>query len=574
MELRIVEIREVSWTRGEPARFWYVQPRTELPHGAPIVPRRNGKTPALRLLESTLEAEKAFPEPKDAPTFIMLPEFAIHPEEAATAVQVGRRARPNTVVVFGLGHLTEAQARALEPDADLWEGPSEGRLTNCAAVVLGGGGPVYLQPKIVRSRWEQNGHWPGRVVRYFEAKNLQFIVIICSELLDRPNGATTARAIVDDLEERGRQLNLVIWIQHNPRPRSAEFSTSIEQFWRLRSTVVVVGSRVERSTSRVNNYAVCGAIVPQDALAAHFDLLTKRFHYVEPVPSEAALSRVVLLRYDADVYRVHTVLARWIEANVRTAKGALFEESQPYVLDGEALTPSAAHFHIEDICARAGRIATALAPDLADATRQILDQLAGLTTTEFLAVLDVGVLPRPAPDDERHVAGAAHLGGDFRCRCWRHRECVDRLADEDEAAEPVAQVILALAALPARGVPVRIAYDASTRTNVVARLGDVQLPIGVVFPFDFDAEGTEVALWGRKRAALVDSAYIVLGVGERAVRPRTSSIDAALARPIGVLRVGTSAAPMLKAVYSAEFWNGVAEGRIRQVLEERFIPTR
>jgi hypothetical protein len=575
MDLEIIATDEVNWIPGSSGRFWYTQPTTVLPDAEPIVPQSVGQTPGLRLLGAALALEAQFSAPQRAPAFIIVPEFAIHPREAQMAIQLARQARPNTIVVFGLGHMTSAEADALEPGAVLWDGPSEGRLTNCAAIVFGGSGRVFLQPKIVRSRYEETNHWPGRVVRYFVGKNLQFVVVICSELLDRPEGATTAKAVVEALNEQGRQLNLVIWIQHNPRPRSAEFSASIAEFGKLRATTIVVGSRAERSPVRLNNFAVSGAFVPQQSLPRRFDLLTKRFHYIEPVSGGEGQSRVVLLRYDADAYRVQTTLAHWIEADDRAARGALFEEAKPYLLVGGVLVPSEANYHLEDVCARAAGLAAQGMPALVPSIERTVRDLCALTTTEFMAVLDVGVLPRPAAGSERHVAGVVHPNGDYLCRCWWHRECVDFMTDQDGMAEPIAHLILAMAALDAAGVQVRPRYVAGQRTNTVLACGGAQVSVGVVFPFQLNAEGTEEGLWGKDRAGLVDSCYIVLGVAERpeapSMRPRVALIDAARPRPVGAVRQGMSGGPMLRAIYGAQFWRAQAEGRLRVMVEERFM---
>jgi len=579
MDLEPVEIDESSWTRGTSGRLWYGQPATTISGAQPIVPlAEGGKTVGLRLLEATLKSEGVFPAPEGAPAFIVLPEFAVHPTEAQAAIALAKGTRRNTVVVFGLGHITDAQAQVLEPGANLWDGPAEGRLTNCAVVVFGGSGRTFLQPKIVRSRWEEGGHWPGRVVRYFVGQNYQFIVVICSELLDRPDGATTARAIVDRLDERGRQLSLVVWIQHNPRPRSPEFAAGIEEFVKLRSTTVVVGSRAVRSTARLNKFAVSGAFLPHDSLPNHFDLLTKRFHYVEPVPDVSRQSRLVLLRYDADVYRVQTTLARWVDGDDRAARGALFEEAQPYILDGEALAPSNSNAHLEDICARPVRIACDRVPRLTVSIRKMAEQLCSLGTVEFMAVLDVGVLPRSPIPGEHHVAGVMHPAGDGECRCWRHRECIDFVSDEEASAEPVAHLLAAMAAIDVAGLIVRFVYDRGRRTNLVIRLGVGDMAVGLVFPFHLDAEGTEEGIWGRDRVSLIDSAYIVLGVGERAALPsmrlRVASIDSAMARPVGAIRAGMAAAPVLRAVYAAEFWKAEELGSLREVLGARFLEGR
>lgn len=569
--IREIELNSLTWAKGAIARFWFVQPQFDVALGPPLVPARRGETPGLRLLRATLRAENNFPAPIDAPALILLPELSIHPEEIPTAVTLAQTSRRNTVVIFGVGQLTEDQARRLEPAAELWEGPSEQRFTNCAVVILGGTQELYLQPKIVRSRWETS-HWPGSIVRYFHGQRIQFIVVICSELIDRPQGANTAVAVVEQLAERGRTLNLMIWIQHNPRPRSEDFVESIETFSDLRTTIAIVGSRTNRSAVRLNNHAVSGAIVPHDSLSSHFDLFTKRFHYVEPVPCQKPISRAVLLRYDADAYRVQTVLADSItRTEAGTAKGALLEDSQPYVLLGDELQISNADFHLRDIAARATLHATNAIPVLTAQIANAVDAVCDLGTPAFLAFLDVGVIPRPPHEDDRHVAGVVHPGGDFKCCCWDHRTCVDRLSDRDDCAAPLAQILLALAALTASGVEVAPCYNTEERTNVRLGIDGRVKQLAVVYPFNLDAEGTELGLWGLRRASTVSSQYIILGAGERPTRPRLNSVSAAVVRPLGGTEAALPTRPVINALYSNDFWQSFHQGILKRVIRERFF---
>lgn len=571
-EIDRIEVRTVNWQPGRPARLWYGQPHLSL-NGPPWVPQRDGpNATGFALLEATLNEETRFPAPTEAPSLILLPEYSLHPDEVEPARRlIARRARPKTIVVFGVGQMTEDQARAVEDNPHLWDGPSGGRLTNCAVIAFGGSNEVYLQPKIVRSRWEVE-LWQGRVVRYFVGEYVQFMVVICSDLLDRPQHSTAARHIVDTLQRRGWQLNLVIWIQHNPRPRSPEFIHSIESFATLRSspTIVAVGSRGERSP-RLNNFAVSGALLPNGALSSRFDLLTKPFHYVEPIsPQHIRMSRAVLLRYDVDVYQVNTVLADSISSEDRVAKGALFEDSYPYVIQTGTLVRCGENVHIQDIICKATTQAVGGFAVLRDHIRLVAAQLASLRTKEFLAFLDLAILPNPRTDAELHVAGETHKDGDFLCRCWTHRECVDKLADEDESSEPLVHILMAIGALEQQGINVSFFYnDSDRRTYLRVRIGDGNRLLAAVYPFDFDAEGTDRRLMGKARPRILDCGYIVLGTAGRSGRLRIGALEAGVPSPRGSVRAGTAARPTLRAIYNEEFWKefqaGTLEPRIREL---------
>jgi len=205
----------LRWPRGERARVWFAQPRLRLTGQPPFIPLRQEPDPTgLDLLRSIVERERALGPDDDtrfarAPSLILLPEYSIAPADYLVARDLARSAPRNSLVVFGLGQMTEAEARAIEPEADLWQGGSAGRYTNCAVVAIGGAESVYLQPKILAAKEEEGIHWPGKIVRYFFGRNVQFVVLVCSEFLDRAEHRTTADAIVDRLLDMGRALNLV-----------------------------------------------------------------------------------------------------------------------------------------------------------------------------------------------------------------------------------------------------------------------------------------------------------------------------------------------------------------------------
>lgn len=334
MNVVITDLSEcLRWPRGERARVWFAQPRLHVADQPPFVPLHQDPDPTgLDLLRSIVDWERAF-GPDDetrfahAPSLILLPEYSIAPADYAIARDLARSAPHNTLVVFGLGQMTEAQARGIEPDADLWQGDSAGRYTNCAVVAIGGVDGAYLQPKILPAKEEEGIHWPGKIVRYFYGRNLQFVVLICSEFLDRAEHKTTAQAVVDHLLDTGRALNLVIWIQHNRDPRHPEFQASIDQLQMLRSTIFVVNSR-GHGAQRLKNFAVSGAIVPNTAMPSHFNVSTRLHHYAEPL--RAGISRYVLLRYDNDVNLTETVLAASLHPGGSAEKADLFHTTRPH----------------------------------------------------------------------------------------------------------------------------------------------------------------------------------------------------------------------------------------------------
>jgi len=568
MLVQPIELPTLIWAPGTQARLWYAQPPLSLT-GPPFQPQHQpGRPTGLELLSAILrEARGAPPASAQAPTFIMLPECSIRPDEIDAALALIRDSVTNTIVVFGASQIDEAQAHSLEPGADLWDGASAGHFTNVAIIGIGGSDQIYLQPKIVRSLIEQDTHWRGRVVRYFKGRHVQFIVVICSELIDRPEGATTVREVINEIHASGGNLNLAIWIQHNPKPRSDEFADSIAEFRVFRTTVLVVASASDRQT-RVNNFGVSGAIIPHDALPKYSSILTRRFHYSEPIGSVRTASRIVLLRYDAHVYRVDTVLAESIQSQDHAERGAIFEESQPFLLRNGTLTFSNEHVHLEDLTERAMQLALSRAPAaLHDAIRGARSRLVEQTTTEFMAFLDVGIVPQRRDGAPLHPAGVLHPGGDFLCKCWDHRMCIDKLCDEEATASPFAIILEALAGMEVAGIAVRVLYDRARRTNVHITVEGQQAHVGVVYPFFLNAEGTEQAIWGERSANLVDSPYIVLGSGGRLCRPALADINPSRAAGSGAVRPEIGARSTLRAIYFNEFWASYEKGTLSDIVQ-------
>jgi hypothetical protein len=265
----------------------------------------DGATTGIDLLESIVSMENSMDEIPN-PTLILLPEYAIRFVDMQRARASIAQLRPNSLVVFGIEQMTADQAFSLEDEPTLWAGPPEERFTNCALIGIGATDRIYLQPKILPSQWEPEKFWPGHKIRHFVGRGLSWIVQICSDLLVRPEEATTAADVTEWLHENSSLLSLVIWIQYNEKPRSSYFKSSVGAYNHHGATILAAGS-APTVPGRLENYGVSGALIQIDALPRHFHLLAKEFHYTEPVTDST--SRIVLLRYDADAYRASTVLA-------------------------------------------------------------------------------------------------------------------------------------------------------------------------------------------------------------------------------------------------------------------------
>ena len=568
----------LTWKPGKQARLWLAQPQLSVTDTPPYICQPNGTAASgFSLLKAILVEEEKHEEPLDAPSFIVLPEFAIRPDEIEDVRLLIGAARRNTVIIFGVGHIVEAQARTIEA-SDLWLGPSYDKCTNCAGIGVGGSDRLHLQPKIVPSGPEKDYLWKGKKILYFVGNAVQFTVVICSELLDQPGGDTTLSQLVREVRDRNLTLNLIFWLQHNKDPRSAEFNKSLASLTAIQPqpTVLVISSRQHRP-DRLKNYAVSGAIVPHSALSPRFQDLDGRFRYIEPIaddPSSYPMSRLVLLRYDADVHYITTALADDLAPGGKTATNAYFEQSLPFKTQSGALSASTANFHIEDILSRALKVANASAPTLAKEHATIVERLVSAGTADFLGFLDVAVLPQPPLGAKtRHAAGQHHSGGDYLCTCWRHRRCLDGLTDGDTAAGPVANVLRAAGALLSQKVDVYPAYDRGSRTNMKLKLGSIEYPFGIVDPLSLDAEGAQRGLWAGSETSLVYSPYVILGVSTRPTRPLVAEVEAAQAGPGSGLDAGVAAGSHFKAVFEDKFWKFFDESRLKELIEDLVVRT-
>jgi hypothetical protein len=459
---------------------------------------------------------------------------------------------------------------AIEASAPLCGPPVAGRYANCAMVACGASDRVYLQPKIVPSREEQDFHWPGLIVRYFLGRSFPFVVVVCSEMLDRASARTTISQVVDQLKQEGRQLSAVFWLQHNRKPRSLDFSESLEQLARFdRPTTFVVGSR-EPSPPRWEHYAVSGALCKKTIFPKSFSVLTRRFHYVEPVSKPSALSRAVLLRYDADVNRVDTVLANAIDEDSRTERSQFFASVAPFILENGELVDSPTNRHLVELSERARQMASSTNGSLAAFVQSVVDELVALGTTRFQEFLDRAIVPRPLDNQHRHSAGQQHPGGDYDCNCWKHRECIDLLSDRDDAAEPLAHVLFAIGNVISQGMAIELIPFPGTPSNIRVSSQGRQFILCVVFPFDLAANATEEAILGGSRPRSADASYIVLGTAGRSGRPQLAGISQAVAQVAGAINAANATSPRLKAVFNDEFRKSIEDGTLEQLLVKNF----
>ena len=510
------------------------------------------------------------PPAGDAPSIILLPELSVGPADIANVRALINVARANTLVICGIGHMAAADVDQVEASAHLCGEPIGGHYANCALIGCGGSNQVFLQPKVVASREELDCHWAGRVVRCFGGGFFSFVVFICSEMLDRAQARTTIREVFDRLAEANQQPPVVFWLQHNPKPRSVDFSQSLEVLSHVeRPTAFVAGSR-SGCLPRLENFAVSGALFKKAALARHFNVLTRQFHYVEPVSESTVLSRVVLLRYDVDVNLVETALASAIEDGDRTPRSQLFGSVRPLVLQDGTLIDSDDNIHLGDIIRRSRD--TAAATDATQTARinALAEQLVGLGTPRFQDFLDRAIVPRPQDEHRRHAAGQQHAQGDYSCDCWAHRRCIDLLCDDADAAAPVAHVLLALARIAAQGLNVSLIPLSDSPANVRLSSASGQFDLCVVYPFNFDADATEMAIRGGGRPRVSEPGYIVLGTSGRAGRPALAQISQAVARPVAPLQAAVATEPLLRAVYNDELTASETAGTLSQLLQQRF----
>ena len=278
MQIDTIRLQSLRWPRGTSARIWFCQPQVELTTPAPFRPTIAGRS--LDILRAVLDrdAQKGAPA-GDAPSIVLLPELSIDIADIAAVRGLLSAARTNTLLICGVGHMSAADVNSIEPSFHLCGEPIAGHYANCALIGCGGTDEIFLQPKVVASREELDCHWPGKVIRYFVGEFFSFVVLICSEMLDRAQARTTIHEVLNKLAEDSQQLAAIFWLQHNPKPRSVDFSQSLGELTHPdRPTVFVVGSR-KQCPPRFENFAASGALFKKAVLPRHFNVLTRRFHW-------------------------------------------------------------------------------------------------------------------------------------------------------------------------------------------------------------------------------------------------------------------------------------------------------
>jgi hypothetical protein len=294
--------------------------------------------------------------------------------------------------------------------------------------------------------------------------------------------------------------------------------------------------------------------------------LDKEFHYFEPVAETLPISRAVLVRYDADVHCVNTVLGDSLFDAPTIEKGTFFQTSQPY-LATTGLNASGDHFHLEDLCSQPAQLATAASSTLsAHVTDIVAQQLVPLGLRDFLALLDLSLLPQPHGNGTLHASGVSHLPDDLVCTCWQHRLCVDILTDAtNDSTKAFANVLYVLAALRASGLLFVFRYLTNHRTCLELTLDGTVRYLAVVDPFGLDASETELRLMPARGAAALDTSYIILGTKGRA-RRLVGSISPALAPSTGATNLGRATPPTLRAMYFEDICSAMDAGTVQQAV--------
>ena len=169
MTIETVNLPELNWPPGTLARVWFCQPALSLSAQPPYIPVAPAST--LALFEAVLALDAALGQPEaGAPSIIIMPELALAPTDVLRVLELMATARANTLLVAGVGQMTQAQVDTIEPDrATLFEASAQNLYANCALIVCAGAARAYLQPKIVPSADEHGHLWPGRGREFLRA---------------------------------------------------------------------------------------------------------------------------------------------------------------------------------------------------------------------------------------------------------------------------------------------------------------------------------------------------------------------------------------------------------------------
>ena len=115
MTIETVNLPELNWPPGTLARVWFCQPALSLSAQSPYIPVAPAST--LALFEAVLALDAALGQPEaGAPSIIIMPELALAPTDVLRVLELMATARANTLLVAGVGQMTQAQVDTIEPD--------------------------------------------------------------------------------------------------------------------------------------------------------------------------------------------------------------------------------------------------------------------------------------------------------------------------------------------------------------------------------------------------------------------------------------------------------------------------
>ena len=115
MTIETVNLPELNWPPGTLARVWFCQPALSLSAQPPYIPVAPAST--LALFEAVLALDAALGQPEaGAPSIIIMPELALAPTDVLRVLELMATARANTLLVAGVGQMTQAQVDTIEPD--------------------------------------------------------------------------------------------------------------------------------------------------------------------------------------------------------------------------------------------------------------------------------------------------------------------------------------------------------------------------------------------------------------------------------------------------------------------------
>ena len=220
------------------------------------------------------------------------------------------------------------------------------------------------------------------------------------------------------------------------------------------------------------------------------------------------------------------------------------------------MRPSPDNFHLQDLVLPARKLAKQQFTGVDIQIDTIADQIVAAGTQEFLGLLDVATLPRYPYE---HAAGQPHKNGDYLCRCWPHRECIDSVGHAEDSIESMAIVIESAAVILKSGILVRPEFDRYGRTNFVVNVRGQQATIGSV----------EKALSANK-TIINGSPYLVRRTSGPA-RPPINSVNASQPAPLGQLNPSTTTGPRLKAIFEPDYQEALSKGTLEALIYERLV---